>query len=178
MTDKYADRQVYKVTIAAPIETVWSELVKTTSPRPFFWDSSWDTPAMKPGNPYRMLSKDKKVVAVVGQVLEMEPPNRLVTSFRMTALDDPPSKVTYTLKAVPEGTEFSLITENVVAGSKSEKSMAGGGPFIVKNLKAFVESGKVTPGARATLAMYDFLALLGAPKKLRAENWPLEKAKS
>ncbi len=29
---KFADRAVYKVLIDAPIDTVWSELIKTSSP--------------------------------------------------------------------------------------------------------------------------------------------------
>lgn len=176
MTGKYADRQVYKVTIAAPIETVWSELIKTTSPRPFFWNSSWDAPAMQPGSPYRILSADKKVVGVIGEILEMDPPRRLVTSFRLTSLDDPMSKVTYTLSEVEGGVEFSLITENIVAGSKSEKSMDQGAKFIVENFKAYVETGKVTFGARMTLALFALMAPM-TPKNLRAENWPLSRAK-
>lgn len=170
---KYAGKQVYKVIIKAPIETVWSELVKTTSPRPFFWNSSWDTPALKPGKPYRMLSADKRAVGVVGEFLEMDPPRLLSHTFRLTSLDDPPSKVTYTLAETAEGVEFCLITENIVAGSKSEKSMDGGAKFIVENFKAFVETGKPTLGARMQNAMF---ALMGpmTPKALRAENWPLQ----
>lgn len=169
----YAARQVYKVIIKAPIETVWSELVKTTSPRPFFWNSSWDTPAMAPGRPFRMLSADRRAVGVVGEFLEMDPPRRLSHSFRLTSLDDPPSKVTYTLKETPDGVEFCLITENIVAGSKSEKSMDAGAKFIVENFKAFVETGKPTFGAQMTNALY---ALMGpmTPTPLRAENWPLK----
>ncbi|MEE2692450.1 MAG: SRPBCC domain-containing protein [Pseudomonadota bacterium] len=175
MADKFAEKQIYKVTIAAPIETVWSELVKTASPRPFFWNSSWDGPGMRPGAPYRMLSADKKVVGVIGEILEMEPPRRLVTSFRLTSLDDPSSTVTYTLTETEGGTEFCLVTENVVAGSKSEKSMADGAKFIVENFKAYVETGKVTFGARMMLAIFALMAPM-TPKALRAENWPLEKA--
>lgn len=176
MTGKFAEKQIYKVTIAAPIETVWSELIKTTSPRPFFWNSSWDTPAMRAGEPYRMLSADRKVVGVIGEILEMDPPNRLVHSFRLTSLEDPPSTVTYTLKETQGGTEFCLITENIVAGSKSEKSMADGAKFIVENFKAYIETGKVTFGARMMLAMFSLMAPM-TPKALRAENWPLDKAK-
>ena len=172
---KYAEKQVYKVTINAPIETVWSELVETTKPRPFFWNGSWDTPALAAGNPYRVASNEGKAVAVIGRILEMDPPHRLVTSFRLTALPDPPSKVTYLLEEKDGSTEFSLITEQVLAGSKSEKSMAGGSRFIVENFKAFVETGKVTFGARITLAMYSLMAPL-TPKSMRAENWPLDKA--
>jgi uncharacterized protein YndB with AHSA1/START domain len=175
MNDReYAERGVYKVLIRAPIETVWAELVKTSSPRPFFWNSGWDTKGMAPGNAYRMLSGDGKTVAVVGDIVEIDPPHRLVTSFRLTAYDDPPSRVTYMLEETADGTEFVLITERVAAGSKSEKSMADGSKFIVDNLKAFIETGNVRLGARFMLAMYRLMAPL-TPKGMRAENWPLEK---
>ena len=101
----YAERAFYKVLIKAPIETVWSELINTSSPRPFLWNSSWDARDMSPGNAYRMVSSDGKVVPVIGEILEMEPPNRLVTTFRLTQLDDPASKVTYTLKEIDDGTD-------------------------------------------------------------------------
>jgi uncharacterized protein YndB with AHSA1/START domain len=172
---KYADKQIYKVLINAPIETVWSELVDTTKPRPFFWNGSWDTPGLAAGNPYRVASNQGRAVAVIGRILELDPPHRLVTTFRLTALPDPPSRVTYTLKEKDGGTEFSLITEQVLAGSKSEKSMASGSRFIVDNFKAHVETGKVTFGARITLALYSLMAPL-MPKAMRAENWPLDKA--
>ena len=169
---KFADRAVYKVLIKAPIETVWSELVEAQKPRPFFWNSRWDTPGFKAGAPYRMISADGKVVAVIGEIIALDPPRRMETSFRLTALGDAPSKVIYTLNETPDGVEFSLITENVPAGSKSEKSMADGAKFIVENFKAYVESGKVTFGARMILAMFALMAPM-TPKALKAENWPL-----
>lgn len=171
--EKYAERGVYKVVIKAPIETVWSELINMTKPRPFFWNSRWDAKAMSAGAAYRMISKDGKSVAVVGEILEIEPPYRLVTSFRLTALPDPASKVTYTLRETPDGVEFALITEDVLAGSKSEKSMANGARFIVDNLKSYVETGHVSIGARIILALYAVMAPM-APKAMRAENWPLK----
>ncbi len=169
---KYAERSLYRVRIAAPIETVWSELINTASPRPFFWNSSWDAKAMSPGNAYRVVSSDGRVVAVVGEILEMEPPHRLVTTFRLTSLEDPPSKVTYLLEEKDGGTEFTLITENVLAGSKSEKSMADGSQFITKNFKAYVETGKVTFGARVMLAMFRLMSPF-TPKSMSADKWPL-----
>jgi uncharacterized protein YndB with AHSA1/START domain len=171
---QYADRSIYRVFIKAPIEMVWSELVKQTQPRPFFWNSSWDTKAMAAGNAYRMVSNGGRTVAVVGEVLEMDPPRRLVTSFRLTALDDPPSRVIYTLEEAAGGTEFTLITENIVAGCKSEKSMADGAKFIVENFKAYVETGHVTFSARLMLAMYGLMAPM-TPKSMSADNWPLGK---
>jgi hypothetical protein len=52
--------------------------------------------------------------------------------------------------------------------------MADGSLFIIKNIKAFLETGKVTPGARLMLAMYKLMGPL-TPKAMRAENWPLER---
>ncbi|MEZ5921111.1 MAG: SRPBCC domain-containing protein [Parvularculaceae bacterium] len=171
---KFAEKQVYRVIVKAPIETVWSELVKTASPRPFFWNSSWDTPEMKPGAPFRMVSKKGGIVAVVGEYLEMEPPHLLSHTFRLTSLEDPPSKVTYRLKETPDGVEFSLITENIVAGSKSVKSMDGGAKYIVRNIKDYIEKGGPATGARMMLGLYDLMAPF-APKTMRKENWPLGK---
>ena len=167
----HADKGIYKVVIQAPIDTVWSELVNTQTPRPFFWNSSWDTQAMADGNTYRMLSADQRTVGVVGRIVEIDPPHRLVTTFQLTNLEDPPSRVTYELEEVEGGTELRLITEQVLAGSKSEKYMADGSKFIVENFKAYVENGKVTFGARMMLGM---MGLMGAfaPKSMRAEKWP------
>ncbi len=171
----YVEKQIYRVHIDAPIETVWSELVKTTSPRPFFWNGSWDAPDFAPNQPYRIAANDGKAVAVIGRILEMDPPRKLVTTFRLTSLPDPASKVTYTLEEKDGGTDFCLITENIVAGTKSEKSMAEGAKFIVENFKAYMETGKVTFGARMMLAIYGLMAPM-TPKSMNAENWPFDKA--
>lgn len=171
---KYLEKQVYRVVIDAPIETVWSELVNTANPRPFFWNGNWDSD-FTPGSPYRITMNGGKSVAVIGRVLEMEPPHKLVTTFRLTGMSDPASKVTYLLAEKDGGTEFQLITENILAGSKSEGAMAGGAKFIVENFKAYVETGKVTFGAQMTLAMYALMAPM-TPKTMSAENWPADKA--
>lgn len=171
---RYVEKQFYRVIIDAPIETVWSELVNTKSPRPFFWNGRWDTNAgMAPGARYRIAANNDKVVAVIGDIIEMEPPHKLVTSFQLTSLPDPASTVTYLLKEVEGGTEFSLVTEHILAGSKSEKSMAAGAKFIVENFKAYVETGKVTLGARMMNGLYGLMAPM-TPKAMRAENWPLD----
>ena len=160
--------------INAPIETVWSELVNTASPRPFFYDALCDTPGLEPGAPYRMVSKDRKNAFIVGEVIAFEPPHLYSQTFKFTTYDDPPCKVTYQLKEVDGGVEFSLITENAPAGTKTEKSMAEGGKWIAENFKSYVEKGKVSFGAQLMLGMMSFASAM-TPKAARIENWPLEK---
>ncbi len=168
------DKQIYRVVINASIEAVWSELVNINSPRPFFYDALYDTDELAPGAPYRMVSKDRKFAFIVGEVLEFDPPHRFAQTFKFTTTGDPPCTVTYTLKEVDGGVEFCLITENVPAGTKTEKSMAGGGKWITENFKAYMETGKTTFGAQLMLGTMSLIAPL-TPKVCRIENWPLGK---
>lgn len=177
MTDSEAVKQIHRVIINAPIDRVWSELVNTTAPRPFFYDALCDTNGLAPGAPYRMVSKDKKNAFVVGEVLELDPPHRYKQTFKFTTTEDAPCTVTYTLKEVDGGVEFSLIAENVPAGTKTAKSMDSGGKWITENFKAYMETGKTTFGAQMMLAMMSLMAPL-TPKATRIENWPLGKTEN
>jgi uncharacterized protein YndB with AHSA1/START domain len=169
-----AETARYRVIIRAPIHKVWAELTRTGSVLPFFFNGVCRTPGLAVGAPMRMQSKDGKNTSVAGEVLEFDPPHRYAHSFKFTNLDDPPCVVRYELKEVAEGTEFTLITENVPAGTKTEKYMISGGDFITKNLKAFVETGKATPGGRFALFVMGLFAPF-TPKQSRSEHWPFER---
>ena len=171
-----AEKQIYKTIINAPVETVWNTLVKTDEVLPFFFGCVCQTESgLKPGRPMRMATPNGKHVNVVGEVLEFSPPYRYSHTMRFTTLpDDPPSTVTYILKEVPDGTEFSLITENVPAGTKTEKYMAQGGGFIIENLKKLVETGKPAFSGHM-VQIVNVLSAPFTPKITRAENWPLRK---
>ena len=121
-----------------------------------------------------MISKDGKYAAVVGEVLEFEPPHRYAHTFKFTSLDDPMCIIRYVLKEVDDGTEFTLISEGVAPGTKSEKYMASGGTFITQNFKAYVETGKATLGGRFALFMMGLTAFM-TPKQCRADNWPFDR---
>ncbi len=174
MNEKNENKQIYRVIINAPIERVWSEIVNTTSPRPFFYDALCDTPGLEPGAPYRMVSKDRKFAFVVGEVVAFEPPYLYTQTFKFTTNDDPPCTVTYALREVDGGVEFSLITENAPVGTKTEKSMAEGSKWISENLKAYIETGKVSFGAQLMLGVMGLIAPL-TPKSASIEKWPLGK---
>jgi len=130
------------------------------------------TPGLKPGAPFQMRSKDGKVVGIVGEVLEFDPPHRYVTTFRFTRFDDPPCKIIYELREVAGGTEFVMRLDDLPPGTVTAKQMVQGGTLIIKTLKSLVETGKLPLGTRV---LYGLFALMGplAPKKTRVENWPL-----
>ena len=112
---------MYRVVIKAPIDTVWSELVRTDRPLPFFFGGQYDTPGLEKGAPFAMRTPDGKYTMVMGEVIEFEPPHRYAHTFRFTTSDDPVSVVRYELKEVAEGTEFTLINEHKASSSASRR---------------------------------------------------------
>lgn len=167
-----ADKSFFRVVIRAPIHKVWAELTRTDAVLPFFFNAVCKTTTLGVKAPVRMRSKDGKYTSVVGEVLEFDPPYRYAHTFQFTNFDDPPCVVRYILKEVDGGTEFTLINENVPAGTKTEKYMTQGGTFITENLKSIVETGKPTAGGRFALFMMGLFAPF-TPKRCRSENWPL-----
>ena len=135
-------RQVWKVVIAAPIETVWNTLVKTDEVLPFLFGAVCETEhGLQVGKPMRMISKNGKFVIAYGEVLEFMPPTRFshAINFAM-APDEAPAKTTYELREIPGGTELTLISE-ALAGTQTAK-MGRSGRFIVNNLKAKTKSSR------------------------------------
>jgi len=167
------EKTIYRVIIDAPIETVWNELVKTDEVLPFFFGAVCHTTGLKPGAPMAMQSKDGRYTSVVGEVISFEPPYRYAHSFKFTQYDDPPCTVSYELKAVSGGTEFTLTTENVRTGTKTGKSMAQGGPFITGNLKALVETGSPLFSGRMVTLLGPVMGIFTS-NSCRSEHWSLD----
>jgi uncharacterized protein YndB with AHSA1/START domain len=173
-TNGARERHVWKVTINAPIETVWNTLVKTDDVLPFFFGAVCDTAnGIKVGKSMRMVSKNRKFAIVVGKVLEFTPPHRYSHTLAFTQNEgEEPAIVTYELKEIPGGTEFTLSSE-AIPGTKTAKMVASG-PFIVGNLKAVAETGRPLFSGRMVMALGPLMSLM-TPKISRIENWPLDR---
>ena len=172
-TDGKAQRAIYQILIEAPIQVVWDTLVKTDEALPFFFGAVCDTTGgLKPGRSMRMITPDRKFASVVGEVLEFSPPHRYAHTMKFTQYEDAPCTVIYELTEVEGGTDFKLITENVPAGTKTEKAMVPGGKFITENLKALVETGKPKLSGRMVMMLGPIMGLM-TPSACRIEHWPL-----
>lgn len=167
-------KQIHRIVIHASLQDVWDALTKEGEVLPFFFNSVLHTTTLAPGAPMRMRSKDGKYTGVVGEVLELDPPYRYVTTFKFTNYDDPLCKVTHQLKQVEDGVEYTLISENIPVGTKTEKQMQQGGAFITKTLKGIVENGKPPMSSKLILTMISLLGFT-TPKQCLTEHWPLEK---
>lgn len=173
-TVKRLPKSIFKIVINAPIDLVWQEITKREGLSAHFFNSRLDTPGLETGAAIRMRSKDGKYTSVVGEVLEWQPPYVYSHSFKFTNLDDPYCKVTYRLKEVDNGTEFTLINENVPADTKTAKYMEQGGTFITETLKEVLETGRPAFKHRLILTMIGLTAFM-TPKKCLSSNWPFDR---
>ncbi len=167
------EKSIFKIFIRGSIDAVWREITKTGEPQACFFNMQLHTPGLKKGNPIQMRTKSNRFVGVIGEVLEFDPPYRYSHTFRFTHLDDPPCVVTYELKPVTNGVEFTMILDQMTKGTKTTKQMVQGGNWIINTLKSVVETGKPSFGVRMLYRLFGWLEPLMSPKRTRVENWPL-----
>ena len=163
---------VAKIFIEGSIDAVWNEITKTDELQGAMFNMRLHTDGLRLGGHIRMRTADGKYTGVVGEILEFDPPHRYAHTFKFTNYNDPPCKVLYELEEVSGGVEFTLTAEDVPVGTKTEKQMRGGADFIVKTLKAIVETGRPPLGTRALFLVFKLMAPF-SPKATLSENWPL-----
>jgi uncharacterized protein YndB with AHSA1/START domain len=175
MSDKASTtKQIQRIVIEAPIEKVWATLTQTDVVLPFFFSAVLQTTKLAVGAPVRMRSPNGRHTGVVGEVLEFDPPRRFSHTFKFTNYDDPLCIVTYDLKSIEGGTEFTLTSDRVPVGTKTEKQMASGAKLIARSLKTLVETGKPSFVSRM-IGWVNILIGPFTPKKCLSEHWPLDK---
>lgn len=167
------ERAVFKVFIRGSAEAVWREITKTDSLQGCMFNMRLATPGLAPGAPIQMRTKSDKFVGVVGEVLEYDPPRKYSHTFKFTRFDDPPCTVTYELKPVTNGVEFTMTLDNLPPGTKTAKQMVAGGTMIVNTLKAIVEKGRPDLGIRILYGLFGVLEAT-TPARCKVENWPLK----
>ncbi len=165
---------VSRIFISGTIDAVWRELTKTHEPQAAMFNCVCKCDRWEPGGQIRMQTPDGKYTAVVGEILEFDPPHRYSHTMRFTQYDDPPVTVVYDLKEVEGGVEFTLTSLDVPVGTKTAKDMGRGGDMIVKTLKAVVETGKPPFGVRVMFVLFKLMAPF-TPARSRSEHWPLDK---
>lgn len=169
-----ANKAVFRIVINGTMEAVFRELTKTGEPQGAVFNAvlTLDQPGLVRGRRMQMRTGSGRHAIVVGEVVEHEAPTRFAHTHRFTQYDDPSCTVVYDLKQVEGGVEVTLTVENLPAGTGTEKEMRRGGDFILKNLKAIVETGRPPWGTRLMYAVFGALEFV-LPAKTRSDRWPL-----
>lgn len=132
---------VYVIYIEAPAQKVWEALTQGEHTK-HYWSryvqSDW-----KVGSRVEFLRADKSRLSHDGEVLEIDPPRRLVMTFDVTAegLPEPPSRVTYELEDRHGATKLTVIHEGFPPDSKVLPGITQGWPSILSSLKSYLERG-------------------------------------
>ena len=144
------------------MEKVFEIYIKTTPER--LWEAITD-PAMRrkynfgvgvtsdwtPGSHYEALHPMAPAPICEGKNLEVDPPRRLVQSFRALWSDDVKSegasRVTWDIEPVGDSCRLTLTHDQLREGANDQ--LYGGWPMILSGLKTWLETGEplTTPGS-------------------------------
>ena len=138
---------VYVTYIRATPEQVWHALTDADLTARYWGhrnESDW-----QPGSTWQHLRTDGSGIAdVVGTVLEVRPPERLVVTFPGSdeQRNGTPSRVTFTVEQHQDIVRLTVRHEGLPTDADRE-AVAAGWPAVLANLKSLLETGDVLPQA-------------------------------
>jgi uncharacterized protein YndB with AHSA1/START domain len=139
-----SSRFVYVTYIRATPKKVWDALIKPEFTKRYFFGVTMETD-WKPGSPWKMVHGDGSVTDS-GEVLEIEPPKRLVLKWRSEWGDmkkEGWTTCTFEISKAGGLTKLEVVHETNRNNSKTIEAISGGWPMILSNLKTMLETGKL-----------------------------------
>jgi uncharacterized protein YndB with AHSA1/START domain len=160
MTTMTETTQVYRVYIRASAERVWDAITKPEWTERYGYQGVADYDLRvggransRPGAAMRAFEGIPDTI-IDGEFLEVDPPRRLVQTWRMlmdpTMREEGFTRLTHELVELPDGvTKLTIIHElenapvlaAMVAGQEEDKGAGGGWAWVLSDLKTLLESG-------------------------------------
>jgi hypothetical protein len=150
---------VFSVDIRADVPRVWSELFRNGVPHhPMF--GTYLHGELVAGAVLSYRDKSEAHTFVLGKVLEVDPPTRLVHTFRFSMIDDEPTLVQWQLKPHGDGTRVTVTHSRFTGKTKTYKSVETSWPKILGLYKQLIETGKVPLGTRLSNGMMSAMSFM------------------
>lgn len=165
VTDQTTTTQVYRVYIKASPEAIWDAITKPEWTARYGYTGYVDYD-LRPGGHYRVRAteqfreaalaqgNDLPEIVIEGEVLEADPPRKLVTTFHMLMdpeiAAEPPTRITHEIEDKGDGVCSLTLTHELegsprlamIVGGKWEGLGAGGGhAWALSDLKTLLETG-------------------------------------
>lgn len=144
MTSTPSSTFVYVTYIRTTQERLWAALTTPDFMRQYWFGMDFVTD-WKQGSPWRLIFADGKM-ADSGEILEIDPPNRLVlkwrNEFRPELTAEGYARCTMELEPAAEAIKLTVTHTIDLADSKIIAAVSGGWPKILSNLKSLIETGK------------------------------------
>jgi uncharacterized protein YndB with AHSA1/START domain len=139
-----ASRFVYVTYIRTTPRKLWDALTQPEFTRQY-WVGTHQETTWEQGASWKLMIPDGRV-GDSGEVLEIDPPRRLVLSWRNEFLPDLHqegySRATFTLEAQDELVKLTVIHEMDTPDSKLIAGVSKGWPSILSSLKSLLETGE------------------------------------
>jgi uncharacterized protein YndB with AHSA1/START domain len=158
--------QVYRIYIKATAQAIWDAITKPEWTERYGYTGFVEYD-LRPGGAYRVrpteqfragaeaMGNNLPEVIISGEVLEADPPRKLVTSFRMlmdaATAAEPATRITHEIKEGPNGVCSLTLTHeldgapllaNLVSGAWADQGAGGGHAWVLSDLKSLLETGK------------------------------------
>ncbi len=152
--------QVYRVYITVPAQQVWDAITTPEWTEQYGYGGRGEYD-LRPGGAYRgrtsaaMRESGAPDLAVDGEIVEADPPSKLVQTFRMVMDDEMAAegftRLTYEILEVEPGlTKLTVIHELdgapklalLMSGGLEEHGAGGGWSWVLSDLKTLLETGK------------------------------------
>lgn len=136
---------VYVTFIRTTPERLWQALTSAEFTKQYWFGMHQDTD-WKPGSMWRLVFADGRV-ADAGEIVEADPPKRLVLKWRNEWKPELKAEgfsfCTYTLEPANGAVKLTITHTIDRADSKLIEAVSGGWPKILSNLKSLLETGKL-----------------------------------
>ena len=99
----------------------------------------------KQGSPWKHVDHSTGQVRLVGEVLEVAPPRRLVISWAFPAEEKnrlKHTRVAFDIEPIEDMVRLTVTHDELEAGSEMERGITEGWPRVLSSLKSFLETGK------------------------------------
>ena len=100
----------------------------------------------KPGSGWQHVrANDARTVELVGKVVEIAPPSRLVITWAATSQAEDPdsySRVTFDIAEYDDMVRLTVSHDDLIAGSGMANGVSKGWPVVLSSLKSFLETGR------------------------------------
>ena len=139
------DKFVHVTYIRTTQEKLWDALTKPEFLR-VYWGGVVQESEWVKGSKWKMVQADGKV-SDAGEILESDPPKRMVIKWRNEAKpefsSEGNSRCTFTLEPTGDLVKLSVLHEMEipVPGSKFVAAVSNGWPLILSSLKSYLETG-------------------------------------
>lgn len=136
---------VYVTYIRASAERVWEALTDPAFIKKYWFGMTAESD-FRTGSPWRLLFEDGRV-ADTGEILEADPPRRLVikwrNEFKPELKAEGYSRCVMDLEALDGSVKLTITHGMERDGTQFVRAVSGGWPQVLSNLKSLLETGEI-----------------------------------